>query len=59
MSVSNLEVLQNAQMNLETFVRMNPMVARHPIFMMATEQVKNGVAALKSGKDINDTYIED
>ena len=46
MSLSILEVLMNAQINLQTFQQMNPAVARHPIFMIAKQQLDNGIQAL-------------
>lgn len=58
MSVSILEVLMNAQINFENVARMNAAVSRHPMFMLATEQLKNGIAALEAGQSPDDTYTE-
>jgi len=58
MGLSNLEVLMNAQMNLETFQEMNPAVARHPIFMIAKQQLDNGIKALEDGQPPSADYIE-
>jgi len=58
MSVSILEVLMNAQMNFETASKMVPGLGRHPIFAMASEQLKNGIEALENGQSIHDEYAK-
>ena len=58
MSLSNLEVLLNAQINFETVAKMVPGIGGHPIFAIATEQLKNGIAALEAGQSPDDTFIE-
>jgi hypothetical protein len=42
-----MEYFQNAKTNFETFLKMNPAVRFHPIFMMALEQLINGIAVLE------------
>ena len=58
MSVSILEVLLNAQVNFDNVATFNPSVARDPMFMIATEQLRNGIEALESGQSPEDTYTE-
>ena len=58
MSLSILEVLMNAQINLQTFQQMNPAVARHPIFMIAKQQLDNGIQALEDRQSPGADYIE-
>lgn len=58
MSVSIFEVLMNAQMNFETVSKLVPGLGRHPIFTMASEQLKNGIEALENGQSIHDEYVE-
>ena len=58
MSISILEVLMNAQMNFETVSKLVPGVGRHPIFAMASEQLKNGIEALENGRSADSEYRE-
>lgn len=57
MSTTVLEALQNAQINFETIGRMG--ANRHPIFMMALEQLSNGIKALNNGMSIDDLIQEE
>lgn len=51
MSTSVLECLQNAQCNFETVGKMG--AKGNPIYLMAMEQLKNGIEALENGRDAN------
>ncbi len=52
-----LEALKNAQINLATLGRMG--LVGHPIFVIATEQLKNGIEALDNGKMPSDVLQQD
>ena len=49
MSTTVLEVLENAQINFRTFCNLNKTVALQPIFIIALEQLDNGIKALQKG----------
>jgi len=38
-----LEWIQNAQINFKNVVKLNPQLAAHPIFRLASEQLHNGL----------------
>ena len=41
------ETLECAKVNFDNFVKMNPHVKAHPIFALAMEQLRNGLAQLE------------
>ena len=41
--LSNLEILQNTQINFENLVKMVPFVGNHPIYKLAKEQLDNAL----------------
>ena len=51
MSTTVLEVLLNAQINFQDAGRMG--CNHNPIFLMAMDQLNNGIAAIENGKTLN------
>ena len=49
--LTGLEMIENAQYNLQTVARTNPALAAHPIFVLAMEQLENGLAALEAEEE--------
>ncbi len=58
MSTTVHEALMNAQINFATTGRMIPVLASHPIFALATEQLANALEALESGMDLDHVIQE-
>ena len=56
MSTTVLEALENAKTNFETLGRMG--AKTNPIYLIAMEQLENGVKALENGKNPDDTIQE-
>lgn len=57
MSTTVIEALENAKMNFETIGTMSGL-SGHPIYMMALEQLKNGVESLENGLSPDDVIQE-
>lgn len=53
MSTTVHECLQNAQLNFQNVARLAPVLAAHPIWQMAMEQLSNALAAIDNGRDLN------
>lgn len=56
MSTTVLEALQNAHLNFTTLGKMG--AARNPIFMLALEQLSNGIESLEHSKNLCDVIQE-
>lgn len=56
MSTTVLEALQNAKVNFETVGRMGGNF--NPIYLIAIEQLNNGIEALENGKGADDIIQE-
>ena len=57
MSTTVHECFINAQCNFENVIRLGG--GKNPIFMIAMEQLNNGLAALENGKNLEDVIQED
>lgn len=51
-----IDALRNAQLNFTTIGRMG--ASRSPIFVIAMQQLENGIQALENGKAPNDVLQE-
>ena len=52
--LSILEIAENAKINFESVVKVNPILETHPIFMIAMEQLKEVVERLEIKDKDND-----
>jgi len=46
--LSGIEILECAKINFENLVKMNPGIARHPMYMIAMEQLENGIKLIEN-----------
>ncbi len=46
-SLSILEVAENAKINFDNTVRLNPVLGKHPMFIIAMEQLKEAIKMLE------------
>lgn len=53
MSISIIEVAENAKINFENVVKMNPALGQHPIFTIAMEQLTEVIKMLKEQDNDN------
>ena len=52
-TLSILEIAENAKINFDNVVRLNPVLSKHPMFIIAMEQLKEVIKMLEEKEGLD------